>query len=138
MNDPNSTIVALRAELSDLKLALLAAKKDPPPPPGQPKQKPTWIAKDGQPLVVVQNGKTWKYCGKCRRWTQTHTTPEHKSKSDASQGGPAPSGQGASANLASAGSSTATPGAPLLPVPSVPVVAPKLAANAEAYLQLDF
>jgi hypothetical protein len=59
-NDPNSTIFALRAELSDLKLALLAAKKDTPNPTGQPKQKPTWVPKVSQPLVVVQIKILWQ------------------------------------------------------------------------------
>jgi hypothetical protein len=47
-HDPNSTIVALRTEIADLKIALQTNK--PPPPPGQQKQKPTWVPKDGQPL----------------------------------------------------------------------------------------
>jgi hypothetical protein len=33
IHDPNSTMVALRAELSNLKVALLAAKKDANPNP---------------------------------------------------------------------------------------------------------
>jgi len=51
MNDPNSTIVALHAEIADQKVALQATK--PPPPSGQQKQKPTWVPKDGQPLEVT-------------------------------------------------------------------------------------
>jgi hypothetical protein len=140
-NDPNSTIVSLRAELSDLKLAVLAAKKDPIPLPGQPKQKPTWVPKEGQPLIVNQNGKTWKYCGKCHRWNQTNTTPEHKSKNDTTQGAQLLSGQGTSANLAPSGtpgSLAASTSASLLSVPSAPAPTPESAANAEAYLHLDF
>jgi hypothetical protein len=140
-NDPNSTIVALRAELSDLKLALLAAKKDTPVPTGQPKQKPTWIPKEGQPLVVVQNGKTWKYCGKCHHWNQTHTTPEHKSKTDSTpQGAQTAQGNGASANLAT----TSRPGpsvlatAASLNVSAVPADSTDLSSATESYQNLDF
>jgi len=78
-NDPNSTIVALRAETADLKVALQANK--PPPPSGQQKQKPTLVPKDSPPLEVTHNDKRWKYCGHCKRWNQTHTTPKNKSKS---------------------------------------------------------
>jgi hypothetical protein len=141
-NDPNSTIVALCAELSDLKLALLAAKKDPPNPTGPPKQKPTWIPKEGQPLVVVQNNKTWTNCGKCRRWNQTHTTPEHKSKSDApSQGAQQIPGTTASAHLAASstsGSSTATAGVPSSNVPPPSADSHDGSSNAGSYMNLDF
>jgi hypothetical protein len=140
-NDPNSTFVALRAELSDLKLALLAAKKDTPIPTGQSKQKPTWIPKEGQPLVVVQNGKTWKYCRKCHRWNQTHTTPEHKSKTDSTpQGTQTAQGNGASANLAttSRSGSSASATAASLNVPSVPADSTDLSSATESYQNLDF
>ena len=112
-NDPSSTIIALRAEISDLKIALQAAKQPNPSgqPTGQPKQKPTWVPKDGQPLEVHHNGKTWKYCGRCKRWNQTHTTPEHKPKS---QPMPTPSGNGSnggpSAHAATVPAPQPTPG----------------------------
>jgi len=112
-NDPSSTIIALRAEISDLKIALQAAKQPNPSgqPTGQPKQKPTWVPKDGQPLEVHHNGRTWKYCGRCKRWNQTHTTPEHKPKS---QPMPTTSGNGSnggpSANAATVPAPQPTPG----------------------------
>jgi len=63
-----------------LKLALQAVK--PPPASGLPKQKPTWIPKEGQPLEVMHNDKKWKYCSHCKCWNQIHITLEHKSKAD--------------------------------------------------------
>ncbi len=141
-NDPNSTIVALQAELSNLKMALLAAKKDTPIPQGPPKQKPTWTPKEGQPLVVVHNNKTWKYCGKCCRWNQTHTTLEHKSKNDATpQSATVPHGNGASAQLAvssQSGASTASAGAQSLNVPILPADPNDISSNVGSYQNLDF
>jgi hypothetical protein len=141
-NDHNSTIIALRAELSDLKLALLTAKKDAPQPTGPPKQKPTWIPKEGQPLVVTQNNKTWKYCGKCRRWNQTHTTPEHKSKNDPTPGGPqSVPGVGLSeniansANIANSDSAVTIAGAQTTNTPSA---TDDSTATAGSYMNLDF
>jgi hypothetical protein len=119
-HDPNSTIVALRAEIS--------------------KQKPTWVPKDGQPLEVLHNNKKWKYCGRCKRWNQTHTTLEHKSKADlptqpapgGSIGGPsanlAPGTQAASGNGSSADTSTQH----TQPVPSGSSIA------SGSYLDMDF
>jgi hypothetical protein len=101
MNDPNSNIVALCAEISDLKIALQAAKL--PSPTGQAKQKSTWVPKEGQPLEVFHNNKKWKYCGHCNYWNQTHTS-EHKSKADLHSQQPSqPKNGGPSANLASSG-----------------------------------
>ena len=101
-NDTNSMIVTLHAEIADLKVVLQANK--PPPPPSQQKQKPTWVPKDGQPLEVTHNDKKWKYCGHCKRWSQTHTTPEHKSKATASDSATADGTKGGpSAHLATGG-----------------------------------
>jgi hypothetical protein len=112
-NDPNSTIIALHAEISGLKVALQAARQPNPSgqPSSQPKQKSTWVPKDGQPLEVQQNGKTWKYCGRCKRWNQTYTTPEHIPKSQpASAGSGNGSNGGPSANAATAPAPQPTPG----------------------------
>jgi hypothetical protein len=134
-NDPNSTIVALRAEISDLKVALQATK--PPPMSGQPKQKPTWVPKDGQPLEVFHNNKNWKYCGRCKRWNQTHTTLEHKSKatlptqpaSGGSVGGPSAHLAPGTQPAPSAGSSAATLSQP---------VASDSSLASGSYLNMDF
>jgi hypothetical protein len=142
-NDPNSTIVALKAELADLKIALLTAKKDTPtptgPPTGQPKQKPTWVPKDGQPLIITQNNKPWKYCGKCHQWNQTHTTPEHKSKNDSTPtGNQNVTGAGLSANLANPGSSVANASAQSSTTPLATGESTDLSSNAGSYVNLDF
>jgi len=104
-NNPNSTIVALRAEIADLKVALQANKR--PPPSGQQKQKPTWVPKDGQSLEVNHNDKRWKYCGRCKRWNQTHTNTEHKSKSSDSKSAEATAAKvGPAESLATGGPSS--------------------------------
>jgi hypothetical protein len=109
INDPNSTIAALQAEISDLKIALQATKL--PPSSRQPKQKPTWTPKEGQPMEVVHNNKKWKYWGRCKHWNQTHTTLEHKSIADLpTQPAPGNHNGGPSANLATGTQSAPTGG----------------------------
>ena len=129
MNDPNSTIVALHAEIADLKVALQATK--PLPPSGQQKQKPTWVPKEGQPLEVTHNNKLWKYCGRCKCWNQTHTTPEHKPKSSDSKSAEASAVKvGPAANLAS--------GSPSSGDLSQPPPAPEPSTGQGSFLNLDF
>jgi hypothetical protein len=128
-NDPNSTIVALRAKIADLKVALQATK--PLPPSGQQKQKPTWVPKEGQPLEVTHNNKLWKYCGRCKRLNLTHTTPEHKPKSSDSKSAEASAVKvGPAANLASGGPSSGDL--------SQPPPAPEPSTGQGSFLNLDF
>ena len=57
--------------------------------------------KDGEPTTITKYGKKFHWCAKCKRWTQTHGTDQHKSKEEAP-----PAGKSAppSANFANAGS----------------------------------
>ncbi len=128
-NDPNSTIVALHAEIADLRVALQANKL--PTPSGQQKQKPTWVLKDGQPLEVTHNDKRWKYCGRCKNWNQTHTTPGHKSKSSDSKSAEATAAKvGPAANLATGG--------PLSGDLAQPPPVPESSAGQGSFMNLDF
>jgi hypothetical protein len=38
--------------------------------------------KDGEPTTIAKYGKNFYWCAKCKRWTQTHGTDEHKSKEE--------------------------------------------------------
>lgn len=36
--------------------------------------------KDGEPTTISKYGKSFYWCAKCKRWTQTHGTDQHQSK----------------------------------------------------------
>jgi hypothetical protein len=84
----------------------------------------------------------WKYCGKCHQWNQTHTTSEHRSKTDLlSQVAQNANGQGVSANLASStqsGSLVDTAVVQSSNVQSSTTEPTKTSSNAGSYLHLDF
>ena len=54
----------------------LVEKRKMTPEAGGDKWKHT-PPKQGDEHVQVKNGITWKGCGKCQRWTLSHTTTEH-------------------------------------------------------------
>jgi hypothetical protein len=38
--------------------------------------------KDGEPTTISKYGKSFYWCAKCKRWTQTHGTDQHQSKDE--------------------------------------------------------
>lgn len=43
---------------------------------------------DGEPTTITKHGKKFHWCATCKRWTQTHGTADHRSRSDAAAATP--------------------------------------------------
>jgi hypothetical protein len=96
--DPNSSIIALQAELQAMRTKFVAMQAtasqrqqptstDTAPRTGpriqagterRTREKPTFTPATGATnLETTLNGVLWKYCALCERWNQSHTTPGH-------------------------------------------------------------
>lgn len=96
--DPNSSIIALQAELQAMKTKFVAmqataSQRQQPTSTGtaprigttipagterRTSEKPTFTPAEGATnLETMLNGVLWKYCALCERWNKSHTTPGH-------------------------------------------------------------
>ena len=78
----DSEMIALTAEISNLKTLIAnLAKPDQPPPTKGGRNKPTFIPKEGDRESATVNGVQWHYCHTCFGgkgvWNKTHTTAQH-------------------------------------------------------------
>jgi hypothetical protein len=81
----NSEIIALTAQLSDLKALIanlqISAKKETNPIDTNRSKKPAHPPKSGEKDIVTLNGVIWQWCQTCfggkGSWNKTHTTSKH-------------------------------------------------------------